>query len=163
MSQSYTGSAPPLPCAKFQVIRVTTAESQQFVCLSNVPYGQWVHWFGRRSHECVDDRGATCSHCRDNWPRKWKAYLHVLTADRQQQFLEITAPAFRALETQMHDRTMWRGAIFQIRRTKGGPHGRYVCHVLERRVAEDELPEARDVLETLRMLWRAKKGPSQNS
>ena len=45
-----------------------------------------------------------------------------------------------------------RGSIIKVSRTKGGPRGRYMIEVLERRIADDALPEERDPLQTLRML-----------
>jgi hypothetical protein len=145
------------------VIRVTTTEPQMYIIVSTVPWGQWTHWFGRRSHECRRDSG-TCEGCKDGWPEKWQAYLHVTRPERGWEgFLEMTATAWKILEAQIKDGTTVRGCIVRLSRTKGGAKGRYLIEVLERRIPEDDLPPAKDPMPTLRMLWRAKKGPMPES
>lgn len=161
MSSTFRGAAPPAPQRRMIVHRVTTSETEEFCCVSVAPFGQWIHWFGRRSHECTQDR-ARCKGCQDNWPVKWKGYLHVLTdCGKTHAFLEITSTCFHLLEAQLPDKTNWRGIRFRLRRTKGGAKGRYLVEVLERRIPDEELPQEQDPLGTLRMLWRAKKGPGQ--
>lgn len=158
-----TGAPPPAPRRRIDVFRVTTSESTLFVCCSPAIFGQWIHWFGRRSHECLQDRGR-CKGCADNWPNKWKGYLHVTGAQGSSEgFLEITATAWAMIEAQRHPNVDLRGMMFKIRRTKGGAHGRYIVEVMDRRIDGENMPQPKDPLETLRFLWRAKKGPSQDS
>jgi hypothetical protein len=154
-----TGSAPPVPKSKMDVIRILTTETHQLVVVSKAIYGQYVHWFGRRSHECFSDRGGTCKGCAANWPRKWQGYLHVIRPGGWQGFLEITATAWQLIEVQLRTGETLRGARIKVGRTKGGAKGRYLIEVLERREPDEHLPQARDPLPILRMLWNAKKGP----
>lgn len=158
MAQQIHGSPPPPLRGRMDVVRCTTSERQEFVVISDFPYGQYVHWFGRRSHECTAESGQ-CAGCTDNWPRRWKAYLHVFLANRRDQaFLEITHEAYAMLEARLPQGETWRGAIIRIHRTKGGPRGRYLVEVMERRELDSALPDARDPIGILRHLWRAKKG-----
>lgn len=162
MSSMIRGTPPPAATKRIMVYRVTTCETQQFVSLSVAPFGQPVHWFGRRSHECSAERGA-CKGCSDNWPTKWKGYIHVsCDAGRTTAFLEITATCYHLLESRIPKGTSWRGVQFRIGRTKGGAKGRYLVEVLERVIDANSLPEELDPLPTLRMLWRSKKGPGHS-
>ena len=158
MPLEFKGAQPPQIAQKIVVHRVTTCESQLFIVLSNVPYGQWIHWFGNRSHECKADY-ADCKGCHDSWPRKFKAYLHCLEGtQRTPCFLELTLHAVKAIELQMDKRPDWRGSIMSVRKSKGGKQGRYIIDVKERTIDPQDLPQAADPLETLRFLWRCNKG-----
>jgi hypothetical protein len=157
------GEAPPAAKQKMDVIRILTQEPQTLIVVSKSIWGQTIHWFGKRSHECRKDRG-NCEGCKDNWPDKWKGYLHVtIPTGRWQGFLEITATAWALIEAQVKRGEDLRGIIIRVGRTKGGAKGRYLIEVLERRIPAVDLPEERDPLATLRMLWRAKKGPLSGS
>jgi choline dehydrogenase-like flavoprotein len=159
MSDLVAGTPPPAPKKKMDVIRIVAQEPHTIIIVSDRIWGQPVHWFGRRSHECFRDRG-DCQGCRDGWPCKWQGYLHVTRApEKWEGFLEITATAWQLLLSQLPVGDSLRGLIIQVGRTKGGAKGRYLINVLERRIPSDQLPEMRDPLPTLRMLWRAKKGP----
>jgi len=163
MSEFVRGAAPPAPTKRMEVFRVTTAETSQFTCCSTAIFGQWVHWFGRRSHECRQDRGE-CEGCRGNWPVKWKGYLHVTDPlGRSEGFLEVTATCWQLVVSQLAPGQTLRGLRFRLARTKGGARGRYLVTILENAASEETLPEERDPLQTLRYLWNAKKGPSQKS
>lgn len=157
------GEQPPAPHKTMEVFRVTTAETSMFVCCSAAPYGQSVHWFGRRSHECFKEKGA-CEGCRNNWPRKWKGYLHVCSGSFQNEgFLEITATCWALLNEQLPQGQTLRGIRFRLSRTKGGAKGRYLVEVLETKADVGKLPIERDPYPVLRKLWSAKKGPSHHS
>lgn len=157
------GTPPPPPQSQMIVFRVTTAETHEFCCVSSSPYGQPVHWFGRRTSECTGEH-SKCKGCVDNWPQKWQGYLHVLyDCGKREAFLEITSTCFHLLVAKMADKQAWRGMRFRISRTKGGPRGRYLVDVLESRANPEELPVEKDPLPLLRKLWRAKKGPGHVS
>lgn len=155
----------PVPKGNRPIIvhRVTTSEAQEFLCLSPSPFGVQIHWFGGRSHECTA-LFSKCQGCQDSWPVKWKGYLHVAAPPSTSDvFLELTATAILLIESQLRERETWRGVRFRLRKTKGGPKGRYLAEVLERGIDPEKLPPEIDPLPTLRRLWRAKKGPSHNS
>lgn len=163
MSDFVRGAAPPASTKRMEVFRVTTAETSQFTCCSTAIFGQYVHWFGRRSHECKKDRGH-CDGCANNWPSKWKGYLHVTDPlGRSEGFLEVTATCWALLVQQLPPGRTLRGVRFRLSRTKGGAKGRYLVSVLEVPAEEESLPVEKDPLSTLRFLWAAKKGPSTNS
>jgi hypothetical protein len=154
-----TGEAPPPKASKMDVIRIVTPEPITLIIVSRAIYGQSIHWFGRRSHECLADRRA-CPGCKDSWPRKWKGYLHVTNpALSWQGFLEITQTAWELLEGLRPKQGNLRGLVCRIGRTKGGAKGRYLIEILDRRIEDSMLPLPRDPLDVLRMLWRSKKGP----
>lgn len=164
MSDELVRGAPPPPRKiRYEVMRITSVEPLTLICLSRAIWGQPVHWFGRRTHECVAQR-ARCQGCEENWPAKWQGYLHVTRGGGDWQgFLEITATAWEILLSQAHQGKDLRGMMFRMGRTKGGAKGRYVIQVLERRLEEETLLKELDPYPTLQMLWRAKKGPSNNS
>jgi len=153
------GSSPPPKKLKFDVVRVTSSEVQTFICLSRAIWGQQVHWLGKRSGQCTRDQ-ATCPHCKEQLPQKWQGYLHVTMAPGSWQgFLEITQTCWEMLVQQAHPGHDLRGMMFRLNKTRGGPKGRYVVQVLERRIEEAELLKELDPLPTLEFLWRVRKQP----
>lgn len=142
-----------------ELMRVTSSDTVLFVVVSEALFGQWVHWYGNRSSECRRDTG-NCDGCQAGWPSKWKGYLHVCDqTGKNEGFLELTPTAIRLIEAQLPPDRDWRGVRFQIRKTKGGPKGRYVVSVLEHAVDAKLLPLARDPLPLLRKLWNARQRP----
>jgi len=163
MPSNYDGSPPPVSQSRTLIVRVNTTQTQEFLVLSRVPYGQWIHWWGRRSHECVKDK-AFCQKCADSWPDKWKGYLHCLTdCGRTECFLELTKTAIEAIEAKMIDGQGWRGMRVRISRTSGGAKGRYLIDLLEARADPEKIPQPRDPVDVLRYLWNAKKTPVQTA
>lgn len=161
MSDRVKGVLPPTPRMRGHLLRILTAESKQFICISEMPYGQNVHWWGNRSHECHHDKGQ-CEGCKRGWPSKWKGYLHVQTdVHGGDVFLELTATAWLLIEQQVPAGENFRGIIFRIRRTKGGAKGRYLVEVLPRRISEEELPREKDPRDLLRFLWSCKRPSGQ--
>src|SRR5205814_5942315 len=141
------GTKPPPKKQRMEVVRIKTQEPEMLVIVSKCIWGQPVHWFGRRSHECTQDRGR-CKGCEENWPCKWQGYLHVTNHTLSWNgFLELTALAWGILLSQVRVGENLRGSIIKVSRTKGGPRGRYMIEVLERRIADDALPEERDPLQ----------------
>jgi len=157
MAELIRGAVPPAPTTKMEVFRVTCAETTQFSVVSERVFGQMVHWYGRRSHECTGQANG-CEGCRENWPIKWKGYLHVVDPmKRYEGFLEITPACWQLLDNQIIDKSTLRGIRFRISKTKGGPKGRYLVAVLEGREPHEVLPMERDPLPVLRVLWRSRK------
>jgi hypothetical protein len=157
MAIPFAGTAPPKPAKRMEVRRITSSESELYVCLSASVWGQGVHWCGKRTEECLAERKLECPGCCRGLPWKWKGYLHVVDASQAECFLELTATAIAALNAQMPDRNNLRGAMFRLKRTKGGAKGRYVVEVLDRVIPESELHAGKDPLETLRFLWSVKR------
>lgn len=164
MSQfAIDGAPPPSPVRRVNIVRVTTAESHQFVACCHVPYGQDVHWVRGRTQECTKQRGE-CKGCLAGWPWKWLGYIHCLTGAgyREEVFLEVTSTCYHLLEAQLPDRNTWRGIQFTVRKTKGGAKGRYIAEVLERKIESEKLPEKKCPRQTLFLLWNAKRFPGQD-
>jgi hypothetical protein len=151
------GASPPAPRKKMDVIRITTVEPQQLIICSPTAYGKFVHWYGRRSHECLESP-TTCRGCIEQWPVKWQGYLHVMRPGVVWQgFLEFTATAWELIVSQLPPGEDLRGVVIRVARTKGGAKGRYLIELLERRMDPDTLPKPADPLQTLRFLWGAKR------
>jgi len=157
MLNAIRGTPPLGKMVGMKVIRVTEREPCNFICVSKAAFGQPIHWYGNRSHECTSERGH-CENCQKNWPRKWKAYLHVMGHESKfQAFLEITETCFDQIVALMPDRQSFRGSIIRLGRTKGGKKGRYTIDVLDRVIPDGNLPNEIDPLPTLRYLWNAGK------
>ena len=151
------GTQPPPKRVKFEVVRVTTIEPQTFICLSRSIWGQPVHWNGRRSQQCTKD-SSTCPGCKDNMPQKWQGYLHVaLSPGSWEGFLEVTQTCWEMIIQQVRPGEHLRGLMIRLNKTKGGPKGRYIVSVLERRLEEAELLKEKDPLPTLEFLWSVKR------
>ena len=156
MGGKIRGSIPPKPGPSNEVVRVKTTTPQKFLILSRATFGQWIHFYATRSHECTLDRGA-CERCTWGWPRKWKGYLHaVQLADKARVFVELTPAAFEMVSQVVPEGEDLRGLILSISKTKGGPKGRYMIHVEGVRRDPVQLPEEEDPLPVLRYLWNCK-------
>lgn len=164
MAVKYAGVDLPPPTRELWVHRVTTAETQQFVIISEVPYAQWIHYHSGRSCECYHPK-AHCKRCVDGWARKVRVYLHVKEAGPggRECFLEITPTASRAIESQIPEATNWRGLQVRMRKSKGGAKGRYIIDVMEKRIDSELLPRPADPLARLRFLWTFGRGPGNEA
>jgi len=157
----FVNQDPPANARKKDVIRVVTTESRPFVCLSHSVWGQHIHWFARRSHECTRDF-KTCNGCQRGWPDRFKGYLHV--ADwglKWDGFLELTQTACGDLITQASPGRTLRGLRFKVSKTKGGPKGRYLVQVIEGYASDESLIQPLDPIDTLRFLWACKNNSGQ--
>jgi len=157
----YAGANPPNRKARVDVVRVTTSEQQQFLILSRSIFGQYIHWYGNRSHECTEGK-KECNGCSRGWPKKFLGYLHVQQFNRETDaFLELTHTACEKLIAQAHPGKSLRGTQVRLGKTKGGAKGRYLVEVLERVVSDETLMPEKDPLLTLQFLWHCKNQHSQ--
>jgi len=155
MIERYSGATPPGRSRHTKVVRVQTAENQQFCIVSRSIFGQYVHWYGNRTHQCTREK-SKCNGCERAWPSKWLGYLHVIPLGCPDAFLELTAAACDDLVEQAPEDKPLCGLQVRIRKTKGGKKGRYIIEILERRVDPATLPQERDPLDTLLFLWKCK-------
>ena len=156
------GKLPPTERRDMEVRRILNSQSTTYVCFSEAVYGQWIHWFGGRSHECTSDKKA-CNGCARNWAGKWRGYLHVQAwGDDDDCFIEITTRAWHLLDKQIPKKENLRGVQFRIYKTKGGPKGRFVVEVLERRAEVATLRQEKDPYPTLKFLWSCKRPAQEN-
>ena len=123
-------------------------------------WGQWIHWYGRRSHECTSDKGQ-CNGCQRGWPKKWKGYLHVYRGNKYETaFLEITPFFVQMLDVQVPPPATLRGVQMYVSKTRGGAKGRFIIDVMERRLQEAELRVECDPRPVLQFLWNCKNTSS---
>lgn len=164
MAGTIRGATPPRPGPSVNIVRVKTEQGQKFLCLSTAVFGQWIHFYGNRSHECSADRG-DCDRCRQGWPRKWKGYVHaVQLSDNERVFVEITPAAYSLIVQAIPPGENLRGLILAIGKTKGGAKGRYRIAIEGIRRDPIQLPEEEDPLPVLRYLWNHRNSAGkQNS
>jgi hypothetical protein len=156
MAGRIRGAPRPKPGPRMEVVRVTTSELQVFTILSTAVFGQMVHFYGFRSHECTKDHSA-CNGCERQWPHKWKGYLHCWQHLQQREvFLELTSTAVEQIEGLIDEEKPLRGVTVSIRKTKGGRYGRYVCAIVSRDHSSANLPEEKDPYPILKFLWNCK-------
>lgn len=156
MDSRIQGVPPPVGKLRTRIHRVTTAETQQFVFFSKSVFGQMIHWYGGRSHECTIDH-KRCNGCERSWPQKWLGYIHCRALFSEEDvFLELTKTAVLALLRQAPLDQPLRGLQARISKTKGGAKGRYKIDLLPRRMDEAQLPQELDPREVLKFLWACK-------
>lgn len=155
MVERYSGAERPDRPTKTQIVRVTTPEPQQFILVSTAIFGQWVHWYGKRTHQCTRDK-SKCNGCFRGWPQKWLGYVNALDITGANVFVELTNTACDLLCKVIPEDRPLRGFQIRIKKTRGGKHGRYLIECLERRVDPVTLPQERDPLTTLLFLWKCK-------
>lgn len=148
------GAAPPdRPGIEVEVVRITGVESRHFYLVGEMPWGAYFHWTGV-SVGCR--KPEQCGYCDRAVPRKWRAYLHALEQiglSHREVILELTHTATVMLDVQLCGQPH-RGTIVNIKKTKGGKHGRFVIEVIARRADKATLPDERDPSVTLEKLWK---------
>ncbi len=138
MQSRFVGASPPQSTKRSKIHRVTTSEAQQFVILSTAIFGQYVHWFGSRTHECTYDK-SKCNGCERVWPRKFLGYIDVIDLHNERCFLEVTLTAANMMIAAATPDEPFRGMQLRIRKTKGGRHGRYILEFLHRDIGISEV------------------------
>jgi len=156
MVSHFNGHEKPIKVPRPDVHRVTTTNRQTFVVFSKNIFGQYIHWYGNRSHECTKD-SKLCRGCKLEWPGKWLGYLDAYHLDvGARVFLELTLTAANLLSELAPSDANLRGLVVAVFKSKGGAKGRYHIEVKDLRKKASELPEERDPLPTLRFLWTCK-------
>lgn len=161
MSGRIVGAQPPSPGPKCEIVRHTSTEPTTYFCVGSAIFGQWIHWYGNRSHECTHGK-KECNGCLRGWPRKWKGYLHCISGVPQKEcFVELTPTAAEMLHQMAPSGSPLRGVIMRMSKSRGGAKGRYSVEVLERRSEEDKLPKEKDPYPILAYLWACKNQSTQ--
>lgn len=161
MAGKIKGAMPPKPGPKQEIVRVTTVEPVKFTVLSSAIFGQNIHWFGGRSHECSSDK-SSCINCEKGWPQKWKGYIHAIEwREEKRVFVELTPTAARLLlATTIGEETL-RGMVIEIHKSKGGAKGKYYVTRIQQRINMATLPSEEDPAAILKFLWASKNSSGQ--
>jgi len=155
------GAQPPKAGPKIEIVRITTAEVQKFLILGTAVFGQQIHWYGGRSHECSAIRGE-CENCKRGWPSKWKGYLHAIRhPDSKECFIELTPTACQTLDALIPAEENFRGKLLNFSKTKGGKHGRFIISVTATTANMHGAPAELDPVNILRYLWACKTPSSK--
>jgi hypothetical protein len=149
-----TQHSPPPPGPRHPLIRVTDGDCQQiFTILADRVFGIWTHWTGRTSMPCLN-HGVDCLGCKSELPKRWKGYLHCWDhTTKQEGFVELTPVAAAAVIEQAGREDNLRSLRLQLRRTKGGAHGRLNVQVLPAIGNAANLPPEKTPVNTLQLLW----------
>jgi hypothetical protein len=141
------------PGPRFKVVRPIGVGKILFTILSTSVWGCQTHFdpTSKRTFGCT---GSACVCASRKIPSREKGYLHVINADNDEQFLELTPTAvaelFRQLGTK--ERSL-RGLMGWVRRSNGTVHGRIEMMILERTADPEKLPDEKDPEPVLRNLW----------
>jgi hypothetical protein len=148
----------PMPPAgpRIQVVTVTWVQPKTFVILSTAVFGQMIHWYGNRSHECTAMKSA-CNGCQRGWPQKTKGYLYACEiGQRRPVILELTPTAIHLINEEVPEGENFRGWQIKIGKTGGGKKGRFQIEVKEMRFEEERLAPEIDPYPVLKFLWVCK-------
>lgn len=147
------GAEPPkAPGIELEVVRITSTDNRIFYLLSDCPWAAYYHWKGL-SVACAG--GSDCTNCEKAVPRKWRSYIHALEqvgTSQREVIIEITHSATVMIDVQLCGQPH-RGAVVQMKKTKGGKHGRFVIEVLPRRISPAQLADEKDPAPVLTRLW----------
>lgn len=162
MAGRIRGAPAPKPGPRVEIVRITSAERQLFFILGSAVFGQQIHWYGGRSHECRADKGE-CENCKRGWPSKWKGYLHAIRqSDNQEVFIELTPAACHTLDSLIPESESYRGKVLNFSKTKGGAKGRFVIQVTSNTFNLRDAPAEADPVNVLRYLWACKNSSGQS-
>jgi hypothetical protein len=149
----YRGVAPPetvgLDC---EVVRITSTENRLFYLLSEAPWNCNFHWVGVSVQH---QQEGECKYCTRVAPLKFRSYIHALEQCGTLQksvMVELTHAALVLIDVQLCGQAH-RGSIVNLRKSKGGAHGRFVIEMKERRIDPKTLPDEKDPQPVLEKLW----------
>jgi hypothetical protein len=147
-------SVPETQGPRHKIIRLKGGEGMDACILSKKLWGISIHWdpLARRSEECNGDP-SICAGCKVGKPEVPKFYLHVLSAQHGQCFIELPRDSADRVQDLLEGYASYRGVYIQIRRTPAN-NGRLVIRLLEREQKDENLPPEKDPEETLRLLWQ---------
>jgi hypothetical protein len=156
MTGRIVGAPAPPGGPRVEIVRVTWVQPKTYVLLSTAVFGQQIHWYGNRSHECTALHAA-CNGCQRQWPTKWKGYLHACeVGQRRTVILELTHTAIHLIDAEIPEGENFRGYQLKIGKTSGGKKGRFQIEVKELRFTEERLAPEIDPYPVLKFLWSCK-------
>jgi len=144
---------PPRPGPEVEVIRVEKGPGVAVQIVSKKIWGVWTHWDGRRSRECTGE-GLLCVGHSNNWPQRWKGYLHVWCPHRKQFcFLECTpAMAGEIIRLCGSDGNL-RGMLLRASRHGNSIRAKVNVELTSSHNGGATLPEEQSPETVLRKLW----------
>lgn len=160
MSQEPSQSRPKrlseIPISKsprMQVVRLKGSQRLRGVILSKHFVGFQIHWNPsiRRSLPHFDEL-ERCEGCQKKLPEKTVWYLHLLSTDKGQVFVELPPNAARGLLDQLAEGESLRGLWVTISRSQAD-NGRVRAVVDDQLQRRTDLPPAVDPESTLSALW----------
>lgn len=145
--------APPKVTRVPPILRIGAKDRGAFAICSVRPQGYWNHWDDGRTYPCIQGT-KLCKRCLKKVPRSWRGFLYVTNSDGTGgSFLEITTLGLEDLDKLYGVGESFRGFIIHVERSKGlrsplkfDKLGAVPLHLL--------LPIERDVLPTLKRVWR---------
>ena len=139
---------------EIRVERLKGGQSYKGIVLSSKLWGYRIHWDQgiRRSEPCHGPEN-NCSGCFRKVPPKIVFYLHMLSLQKGQCFLELTPDCARRFQDLLEGEPSYRGFTMEFRRT-AADKGRMLCALSEYIDKKSNLPPEKDPEETLAVLWQ---------
>lgn len=137
----------------YEIVSAKPGQVLRFVCLSRKLLSVETHWDGKFTQPHMDPE-SDCPNCRQNRPRRWKAYLAALGADsRTVSIVEITQQAVLHCAELRDQGRLLRGWAFSLRRKGSRCNGPVFVEPWSARVDSAALPPEFDLRPHLERMW----------
>lgn len=153
---------PPRSPELIRVIRVPPKGNLVCRVVSPEHWGCWSHWCSNHTEACFCTEEE-----REENPRqhnhRWKGFLHVLTEQGRQYFLELPRDAMNAVLAQLPEGRSLRGASLTAFRVPEHARGEIQVKLVSLPYVKDFLPPSKNPRPVLERLWKSKLPAGRNA
>lgn len=144
---------PPPPGQVVHLKKIKANDHLVCVILSATWEGFNTHYYDDRTHLHIDEK-KMCEGCKLRRKLLWYGFLHVCSADLQQNFLiSINNNGAHRLDKLQGDRKSLRGLRIETYRENNYAKGSLVIEPLGWLDSTEKLPMAKSAIPTLERLW----------
>lgn len=143
----------PTGAPDIRVLRLKANASIKGWILSDFLWGFVIHWNNgiRRSSPHYDEPHQ-CEGCKREVPKKELFYLHILSPQYGQVFVELSPIAAKRIQQLLEGLSSYRGAFIEVKRT-AADNGRLLATLPSYIETRADLPPSKDPVESLAKLW----------
>lgn len=143
----------PTGAPEIRVLRLKGNQTIKGWILSDFLWGFMIHWNNGISRSSPHyDEPHPCEGCKMEVPLKELFYLHILSPQYGQVFVEMTPTAAKRVQLMLEGNQTYRGMYVEIKRTPAD-NGRLLVSLPEWMESRAALPESKDPVESLAKLW----------
>jgi len=139
--------------AAVRLMRVPMTGTITGIVTSAAYVGCYTHWDAYRTQPC---EGPKCQLCLEGKPRRWQAYLSLMSQTTKRQIvLQITPLCAEALDAEIKRYGYLRGLLAAFGRVAKRPNARVYAEIRQLPDPYPDLPEGVDIRKYMSMIWQS--------